>query len=301
MSFTILPKQLQLNIFDFCNLDELCCLSCVTKSFNTNIINDKHYDYWNKRILLNDKRNLIGLIKNYIIKQLVWHFIYKVNSSLLTYEVEEKIKQLLNLNEVVDITGYDYLIIQVKPLNLCHLLDIEVCNNDLYYHNKKYILNEEEKIITLLKNTDLKELDYFFIEETINSIIKLNKEKINNLVEIYEKKLDIYMKLSLTKKYFNKFRVGQKVKIINLPSHLYFIPYGGSKQPMKTEEYISEGEIGYILPMEHDSISYQLSLFNATIFNFKKKHQREYLVCLKDKIVQLEETNLISTEKYNLR
>ena len=301
MSFTFLPRNLQSNIFDFCNLDELLCLSCVSKSFNTNIINDKHYDYWNKRILLNDKRNLIGLIKNYIIKQLVWHFIYKVNSSLLTYEVEEKIKQLLNLNEVVDITGYDYLIIQVKPLNLCHLLDIEVCNNDLYYHNKKYILNEEEKIITLLKNTDLNQLDYFFIEDTINSIIKLNKDKINNLLEIYEKKLDIYMKLSLTKKYFNKFRVGQKVKIINLPSHLYFIPYGGSKQPMKTEEYISEGEIGYILPMEHDSISYQLSLFNATIFNFKKKHQREYLVCLKDKIVQLEETNLISTEKYNLR
>ena len=200
----------------------------------------------------------------------------------------------------MDITGYDYLIVEVRPLNLCHLLNLEVRNNDLYYHNKKYILNEEEKIITLLKNTVLNQLDYSFIEETINSIIKLNKDKINNLVEIYEKKLDIYMKLSLTKKYFNKFRVGQIVKIINLPSHLYFIPYGGSKQPIKTEKYISEGELGYILPMEHESISYQLSLVNATIFNFKKKHQRKYLVCLKDKIVRLEETNLISNEKYNL-
>ena len=301
MSFTFLPNNLQLNIFDFCNLDELRCLSYVLKSFNNNIINDKHSNYWNNRIFLNDKRNIIGLIKNSIIKQLVWHFIYKVNSSLLTYKVEEKIKQLLNLNEVVDITGYDYLIVEVRPLNLCHLLNLEVRNNDLYYHNKKYILNEEEKIITLLKNTDLNQSDYIFIEETINSIIKLNKDKINNLVEIYEKKLDIYMKLSLTKKYFNKFRVGQIVKIINLPSHLYFIPYGGSKQPIKTEKYISEGELGYILPMEHESISYQLSLFNATIFNFKKKHQRKYLVCLKDKIVRLEETNLISNEKYSLR
>ena len=301
MSFTFLPNNLQLNIFDFCNLDELRCLSCVSKSFNNNIINDKHYNYWNKRIFLNHKRNIIGLIKNSIIRQLVWQFIYKVNSSLLTYKVEEKIKRLLNLNEVVDITGYDYLIVEVRPLNLCHLLNLEVRNNDLYYHNKKYILNDEEKIITLLKNTDLNQLDYFFIEETINSIIKLNKDKINNLVEIYEKKLDIYMKLSLTKKYFNKFRVGQIVKIINLPSHLYFIPYGGSKQPIKTEKYISEGELGYILPMEHESISYQLSLFNATIFNFKRKHQRTYLVCLKDKIVRLEEQNIISNEKYNLR
>ena len=299
MSFTILPNNLQLDIFDFCNLDELLCLSCVTKSFN-NIIKDKHYNYWNKRIFLNDKRNIIGLIKNSVIRQLVWHFIYKVNPSLLTYVVEEKIKRLLNLNEVVDITGYDYLIVEVRPLNLCHLLNLEVRNNDLYYHNKKYILNEEEKIITLLKNTDLNQLDYSFIEETINSIIKLNKDKINNLVEIYEKKLDIYMKLSLTKKYFNKFRVGQIVKIINLPSHLYFIPYGGSKQPIKTEKYISEGELGYILPIEHESISYQLSLVNATMFNFKKKHQRKYLVCLKDKIVRLEEQNIISNEKYNL-
>ena len=51
-------------------------------------------------------------------------------------------KKLLNLNEVVDITGYDYLIVEVRPLNLCHLLNLEVRNNDLYYHNKKYILNE---------------------------------------------------------------------------------------------------------------------------------------------------------------
>ena len=53
--------------------------------------------------------------------------------------------------------------------------------------------------------------------------------------------------------------------------------------------------------MEHKSISYQLSLFNATSFNFKKKYQRKYLVCLKDKIVRLEEKNLFSEEKYNLR
>ena len=66
MSFTILPNNLQLDIFDFCNLDELLCLSCVTKSFN-NIIKDKHYNYWNKRIFLNDKRNIIGLIKNSVI------------------------------------------------------------------------------------------------------------------------------------------------------------------------------------------------------------------------------------------
>ena len=107
------------------------------------------------------------------------------------------------------------------------------------------------------------------------------------------------MKLSLTKKYFNKFRVGQIVKN-KFTDHLYFIPYGGSKQPIKTEKYISEGELGYILPMEHESISYQLSLVNSTIFNFKKKHQRKYLVCLKDKIVRLEEQNIISNEKYNL-
>ena len=100
MSFTILPRNLQSNIFDFCNLDELLCLSCVSKSFNNNIINDKHYDYWNKRIFLNDKRNIIGLVKNSVIRQLVWHFIYKVNPSLLTYVVEEKIKPCVNLENI---------------------------------------------------------------------------------------------------------------------------------------------------------------------------------------------------------
>ena len=46
---------------------------------------------------------ILSINENFTIRQLVWYFIYKVNSSLLTYEVEEKIKRL-NLNEVVDIT-----------------------------------------------------------------------------------------------------------------------------------------------------------------------------------------------------
>ena len=43
-----------------------------------------------------------------------------------------------------------------------------------------------KKKIRTLKNTDLNQLDYSFIEETANSVIKLNKDS-NNLVEIYEK------------------------------------------------------------------------------------------------------------------
>ena len=55
------------------------------------------------------------------------------------------------------------------------------------------------------------------------------------------------MKLSLTKKYFNKFRVGQIVKIINLP-YLYYIPYGGSKQPTKLKNiYQREKSVIYYL------------------------------------------------------
>ena len=90
----------------------------------------------------------------------------------------------------------------------------------------------------------------------------------------YTSKLNKYLKIGVTKEYFTPFRIGQKVKIVNLPS--YF------------EMYNQEG---FIIPIDYNIMSYQ-----TRYYSYKKK----YSVYTNGKNILVDELNIIPDKLYNI-
>ena len=184
------------------------------------------------------------------------------------------------LSYLLNINNYNYYIHKnnirsIYCIDFCDLLDNYRLNNgnfDYCDYDEKVIAKND---YSLIGNYELHEKRQLLNTlQLIIQNIRNQKEKIETLLMKYTSKLNKYLKIGVTKEYFTPFRIGQKVKIVNLPN--YF------------EMYNQEG---FIIPIDYNIMSYQ-----TRYYPYKKK----YSVYTNGKNILVDELNIIPDKLYNI-
>ena len=132
------------------------------------------------------------------------------------------------------------------------------------------------------------------LEKIIGYSFKKKDILINSLTHPSILKEKKYAKLILNDEFERLEFLGDRVLGLAIASIIY-------KKFKNNREGDLSKKLSYLVQKNFlHKIALEISIDDFLIFNFKKKHKKTYLVCLKDKIVRLEEQNICSDEKYNL-